>query len=159
AGRFRHGASFDSGLDLHRPDQPRPHREAARRLDTGPGGRHADRRDEPGRFLYPLPRQRGDARDRRQAHPVGGGRHHREPARTVPLAGRPQGRVRALPARGEMPMRTLPRRMIPALALAALALAALALAALALGPLTAAAETARLVQPPALDEPASPATS
>jgi peptide-methionine (S)-S-oxide reductase len=48
-----------------------------------------------------------------------------------------------------MTMRALPRRTI----------LALALAALAFGPLTAAAETARLVQPPALDEPAGQATS
>ena len=41
-----------------------------------------------GRFLHPLPRQRRAARNGRAPHPLGRGRHRREPAAALPLASR-----------------------------------------------------------------------
>jgi NAD(P)-dependent dehydrogenase (short-subunit alcohol dehydrogenase family) len=46
------------------------------------------------RFLHHVPGQRGDARDGRQAHSLGGRRHHRKPPALVALARRLRGGLR-----------------------------------------------------------------
>ena len=74
--------------------------EACRRLDAGPGHRHVDRQHGPRRFLCAVPGQRRDARGRRTAHPVGGGRHRGKSAGVVTLASGLRGRVRGIPAGG-----------------------------------------------------------
>ena len=69
------GASARAGLHLHRHHGRRPEGgEAGRRVDGGAGRRlHAAGAGE-GRVLHPLPRQRGDAPDGREAHALGDGR-------------------------------------------------------------------------------------
>ena len=77
----------------------RTYREAAGRLDAGSGRGHADRRDEPARFLHPLPRQRGDARRSTIAGSCGPRRTSPEPPGAVALAPGLHRRVRSIPER------------------------------------------------------------
>ena len=70
---------------------------AGRRLDRRAGCRLHAREPRPRRFLYPVPGQRDRAGDRREAHGLGGRRHHREPPGSVALAPRLQGRFREIP--------------------------------------------------------------
>src|SRR5262245_64161494 len=118
-------------------------------MDARSGGRHADRRHEPGRFLYPLPRQRGDARCRSPAYPVGGAGHHGEPAGAVALACRLQGCLRQVLARGEVAM--TPSRLVIGTFVVATALVA--------GILASSADSARAIPAPAVDETPAPAAS
>ena len=66
--------------------RPRRGWQAAGRVVARSGHRHDDRAHGQGRLLHHLPGQRRHLGDGPQAHPVGGGRHHRKPPGAVALA-------------------------------------------------------------------------
>ena len=144
------GSTFTGMTARGRSEKP------AGRVDARPGRRHAGREHGQGRLLHHLPRQRGHARGRQSPYPLGRPGHHREPAAAVALACRLQGRVQPVPAGGEVTMRLSQPLRIAGFAAGGLLLL---LATISLGYFPSAAESARVVPPPAVDAPAGQAAS